>query len=820
MFEEIVRRYAGMVFSVCLRTCKDAHDAEDATQAVFLALAVQCKSGNPVRHLPAWLRQVAKRTSLDVRKSRKRREAREARRSAENNGIINDDDKPSAMDLSEIGHVLSEELAKLPAKYRLPLVSLYFGGLSREEIAEQLGLKPGALGVRLHRARTMLGERLKRRGAITDGAVLSAGMAPLLETAFGQALTQRTVDAAAQVMLGHSLSGAVSANVLALMNGTYTVVSLGKLKIVASVVMLLATVAGGSMAAVRAPESIPSLVTHVRQWIEGLRFEFHLPRFELQASANDPVPQPALPQDRYATAPEGMSPEAMIGDVAHAPQPTTFVPAPQPAQSPAPAPRTTPSLLPPPGPRGNPFPTVIASTSTSTSSSMNLPDPIVREDDRDEVDAQQRAAANEPSRRPPAAPTAGSPVDGQDAIASIAPTYVGTSSGAVGVSHAPSQGSAFIASAARRPMRGRIAGPTVSVGAAAGTSGTLSIDGGTLVAGLEDIGREGQGTLAQNGGLNITTQLLLGEGAGGSGTYLLRRGELRFARNGSSASVGMVVGGRGRGTLLLGDALGSGNITTEPLSGVPIGTLPLPLTDRPFVIVRGSDMGSGVVRGWGRIDAPGGTFVNNGQVIADGYGQDRELALADFAQVDNLIENPTIGGNNGWFAQNRGQLTLPAHASATSPNTFTWGESQTDVTLDLVNSVRLVIDPPPQIVTVSLLSTDRSDIPQLPGGHSFIGVWSLDTGDVVPDSVDVSVRYDDALATNRGLDESGLKLWRYADGDWSLVTGQTFWRDVDNNLIGGKTDGLTLFAISAPEPGAVTTLLGLGAAALLRRRRR
>ena len=37
-FEEVVRRYAGMVFNVCFQILKDTHDAEDATQAVFLTL--------------------------------------------------------------------------------------------------------------------------------------------------------------------------------------------------------------------------------------------------------------------------------------------------------------------------------------------------------------------------------------------------------------------------------------------------------------------------------------------------------------------------------------------------------------------------------------------------------------------------------------------------------------------------------------------------------------------------------------------------------------------------------------------------------------
>ena len=43
-FEEIVRRYAGMVYNVSFRVTNNAHDAEDATQAVFLSLALQAKT--------------------------------------------------------------------------------------------------------------------------------------------------------------------------------------------------------------------------------------------------------------------------------------------------------------------------------------------------------------------------------------------------------------------------------------------------------------------------------------------------------------------------------------------------------------------------------------------------------------------------------------------------------------------------------------------------------------------------------------------------------------------------------------------------------
>src|ERR1700710_2750079 len=82
-FEEITRRYAGMVFNVCLRVTKDKHDAEDATQAVFLTLAIQARRGTQIKALGPWLQQVAKRPALDLRRSKSRRKVREERHQVE-----------------------------------------------------------------------------------------------------------------------------------------------------------------------------------------------------------------------------------------------------------------------------------------------------------------------------------------------------------------------------------------------------------------------------------------------------------------------------------------------------------------------------------------------------------------------------------------------------------------------------------------------------------------------------------------------------------------------------------------------------------------
>src|SRR6185503_8179055 len=199
-FEEIVRRYAAMVFGVCLKTTRNANDAEDATQAVFLNLAVHCKTnGQSIAYVGPWLQKVARRVSLDIRRSKKRRPAREETHAATNgngNGNGHVDGGQEGVDVEELKVVLNEELHQLPAKYRLPMVLHYFGGLSRDEMARELGCKPSTLGVRVHRGRAMLGNRLAARGVQMSGAALVVLLAATIRGAISDQMIWNTSHAA------------------------------------------------------------------------------------------------------------------------------------------------------------------------------------------------------------------------------------------------------------------------------------------------------------------------------------------------------------------------------------------------------------------------------------------------------------------------------------------------------------------------------------------------------------------------------------------------------------------------------------------------
>jgi hypothetical protein len=349
------------------------------------------------------------------------------------------------------------------------------------------------------------------------------------------------------------------------------------------------------------------------------------------------------------------------------------------------------------------------------------------------------------------------------------------------------------------------------LGADATGNGTYLLSDGTLTADPQKIGDGGTGKVVQSGGTNSTGTIDIATKPGSTGEYVLTSGQLQLDVTPATPKTPAIqIGGRGKGTFNLGN---SG--TTGQIYQVGGGSA--------SVVVRGTPTGDGSLVGWGRVKLPG-VLVNNGQVVADGYRHERTLDLSSFSGVSSSIENPRFGGTSGWFARREGELKLPAVHVNAGDGTYTWGENSDDLQIDLVNSVRFTMHSMRQAgsVAISLLSPLRDDIPTLPTGHHFIGVWSFDGSDLGDFSrTDLQVRYDDALASELGLDEQILKLWRFdpATMQWARINDASFARDtVDHILSGTAVGNFTYFAVSAPEPGTIA-LLSVGVSTLLMRRR-
>lgn len=170
-FAGIVRRYHGLVMSVCRRVTSRRADAEDAFQATFLALAHRPRSIRRAASLSSWLYVVAWRTSLRLVKQRRSQPMEHLSEEPANRTPGPLDQIASSQNLQ----VLDEELNRLPARYRDVLVMAYFANQSNQQIADELNVSRGTVDGRLRRGRNQLRIRLARRGVVLG--VLAAATA-------------------------------------------------------------------------------------------------------------------------------------------------------------------------------------------------------------------------------------------------------------------------------------------------------------------------------------------------------------------------------------------------------------------------------------------------------------------------------------------------------------------------------------------------------------------------------------------------------------------------------------------------------------------
>ena len=129
-FEVLVWRHGPMVLGVCRRVLGHYHDAEDALQATFLALARQAGSIGKRASLAGWLCKVAYRVAFRARK----------RASVRASEAVALDELPACTAPGpaippDLQLALDQELQRLPEKYRSALVLCYWSGLTHQEIA-------------------------------------------------------------------------------------------------------------------------------------------------------------------------------------------------------------------------------------------------------------------------------------------------------------------------------------------------------------------------------------------------------------------------------------------------------------------------------------------------------------------------------------------------------------------------------------------------------------------------------------------------------------------------------------------------------------
>jgi RNA polymerase sigma factor (sigma-70 family) len=242
-FAALVSRHGPMVLGVCRRLLRHAQDAEDAFQATFLILVRKADDIGRRELLANWLYGVAVRVASRARQAGARRRTRET---TDMERVATATRQPA--EVTELPVAIAEEVGRLPAKYRGPVVLCYLEGRTNEEAAGELQWPVGTVKGRLARARDMLRKRLTRRGLVLSTAALGASLSQeVLAASLPPGLAVSTVKTAMYFAAGNvAAAGIVSAQAVSLTKGVLHTMLVTKIKNLVVLVLALAVSVGGT----------------------------------------------------------------------------------------------------------------------------------------------------------------------------------------------------------------------------------------------------------------------------------------------------------------------------------------------------------------------------------------------------------------------------------------------------------------------------------------------------------------------------------------------------------------------------------------------
>lgn len=149
--EAVIARYRSTVYGLAFAKTGSRADADDVFQEVFLAYWNAQKDFRGEEHRKAWLLRTT------VNHARRVTAATARKRSVP----LEDAETVAAPFRRPEENRVWAALQSLPEEQRLPIYLFYFEELSTEAIAKALGVRPGAVRMRLSRGRERLRELLK-----------------------------------------------------------------------------------------------------------------------------------------------------------------------------------------------------------------------------------------------------------------------------------------------------------------------------------------------------------------------------------------------------------------------------------------------------------------------------------------------------------------------------------------------------------------------------------------------------------------------------------------------------------------------------------
>jgi len=165
-FEELVRRYSNYVYTTAFFILRNTHDAEDASQEVFVKVYLSIGGFRGLSSFKTWIRKLTVNTCIDKLRLRSKTSNQKLSLDelTENCEVVftglNRNLEKIFLDKEMVKKVLNI-IVSLDESYRVPLILRDLQDYSYREIAELTKKPIGTVKTNIHRARKIIKEKLR-----------------------------------------------------------------------------------------------------------------------------------------------------------------------------------------------------------------------------------------------------------------------------------------------------------------------------------------------------------------------------------------------------------------------------------------------------------------------------------------------------------------------------------------------------------------------------------------------------------------------------------------------------------------------------------